>query len=414
MGSALRDEYPTNPENVWSVLKAATKNYERITLHPDNVKYELVEPSRVVKDQVFDLFYSEIIEELRHNLSQDPDKPVPVYPFAYDWRHPLDLVQEQFSLFVDEVIARTSLMRHYNKGGYTKATGKVNLVAHSMGGLIVAGYVQSEGMRRIDKVASIASPFRGSLEAIAKTSIGVGGFTFSSGGSREREAARVTPALYHLLPSFKRAVVTTDGKEADIFLEENWQQGILDTLATFVERFGLSTTKPDNQARDLLTAMLDQAWKHRLRLERLKLADSKRWLCIVGVGGKTRQDLTLKFDARTERPLFELGEETDEWSQNHNSIRTGDNTVPFSGAQCSFVPANEIICLSPDEFAFFEFKDRLINQLGFHSSLPSMNLVQRLVVSHFLGWKQGKLEGYPSPEIDPKTWDPPVAGIKPK
>src|SRR6478736_3424871 len=249
MGSALRDEYPTSPENVWSVLKAATKNYERITLHPDNIKYELVEPSRVVKDQVFDLFYSEIIEELRHNLSQDPDKPVPVYPFAYDWRHPLDLIQEQFSLFVDEVIARTSLMRHYNKDGYTEATGKVNLVAHSMGGLLAAGYAQSEGMRRI-----------------AKTAIGVGGFAFSSGGSREREAARVTPALYHLLPSFKRAVVTTDGKEADIFLEENWQQGILDTLATFVERFGLTPTKPDNQASALLTAMLDQAWKHRLRL----------------------------------------------------------------------------------------------------------------------------------------------------
>ena len=213
MGSALRDEYPTSPENVWSVLKAATKSYERITLHPDNIKYELVEPARVVKDQVFDLFYSEIIEELRHNLSQDPDKPVPVYPFAYDWRHPLDLIQEQFSLFVEEVIARTSLMRHYNKDGYTETTGKVNLVAHSMGGLIAAGYAQSEGMDRIDKVATLASPFRGSLEAIAKTAIGVGGFAFSSGGSREREAARVTPALYHLLPSFKRAVVTTDGKK---------------------------------------------------------------------------------------------------------------------------------------------------------------------------------------------------------
>lgn len=411
MGSALRDEYPTTPENVWSVLKAATKSYERITLHPDNVKYELVEPARVVKDQVFDLFYSEIIEELRHNLSKDPDKPVPVYPFAYDWRQPLETIQEQLALFVEEVVARTSLMRHYNKDGYTEDTGKVNLVAHSMGGLLAAGYVQSEGMDRVDKVATIASPFRGSLEAIAKTAIGVGGFTFSSGGSREREAARVTPALYHLLPSFKGAAVTTDGKEADIFLQENWQQGILDTLATFVERYGLSQTKPDDQAATLLTSMLDQAWKHRLRLERLKLPDSKRWLCIVGVGGKTRQAVTLRFDNKAKRPWFELGEETDAWSQGHASNRTGDNTVPFSGAQCSFVPANQIICISPDEFGFFEFKDRLLNQLGFHSALPSMNLVQRLVISHLLGRQQGKLEGYPSPEIDPTTWDPPVAGI---
>jgi pimeloyl-ACP methyl ester carboxylesterase len=414
MGSALRDEYPTSPDNVWSVLKAATKNYERITLHPDNIKYELVEPARVVKDQVFDLFYSEIIEELRHNLSRDPDKPVPVYPFAYDWRQPLDVIQDQFSLFVQEVIARTSLMRHYNKDGYTESTGKVNLVGHSMGGLIAAGYVQAVGLRWIDKVATIASPFRGSLEAIAKTAIGVGGFTFSSGGSREREAARVTPALYHLLPSFKGAVVTEDGKEADIFLAENWQQGILNTLATFVERYGLSKSKPDTQAKALLTAMLDQAWKHRLRLERLKLDDSKRWLCIVGVDGKTRLGMTLQFDPKTKKPFFALGEATNEWNQGGDKTRTGDNTVPFRGARCGFIPENQIICLSPDEFGFFEFKDRLINELGFHSALPSMNLVQRLVVSHFLGSKMGKLEGHPSPEIDPNTWDPPVKGVERK
>jgi len=36
MGSALRDEYPVSPETVWSVLKAATKSYERINLHPGN------------------------------------------------------------------------------------------------------------------------------------------------------------------------------------------------------------------------------------------------------------------------------------------------------------------------------------------------------------------------------------------
>jgi hypothetical protein len=283
-----------------------------------------------------------------------------------------------------------------------------------MGGLLAAGYVQSEGMDRVDKVATIASPFRGSLEAIAKTAIGVGGFTFSSGGSREREAARVTPALYHLLPSYNGAVVTSDGKEGDIFLQQNWQQGILDTLASFVERYGLTPKKPDAQASELLTAMLDQAWRHRLRLERLELKDSKRWLCIVGVGGKTRQSMTLRVDAKGNRPWFELGEETDEWSQGHASIRTGDNTVPFSGAKCAFVPAEQIICISPDEFAFFEFKDRLINQLGFHSALPSMNLVQRLVVSHLLGTKKGKLEGYPSPEIDPAKWDPPIKGIEPK
>src|SRR5690606_39660993 len=69
--------------------------------------------------------------------------------------------------------------------------------------LIVGGYIKTRGFQRVDKVASLASPLRGSLEAVAKTTIGVGGFSLGSGASREREAARVTPALYHLLPSYR-------------------------------------------------------------------------------------------------------------------------------------------------------------------------------------------------------------------
>ena len=52
-GSALRDEYPVDPETVWSVLRAVVKSYDRITLHPYNPRYEAQEPARVVRDQVF-------------------------------------------------------------------------------------------------------------------------------------------------------------------------------------------------------------------------------------------------------------------------------------------------------------------------------------------------------------------------
>ena len=409
MGSSLRDEYPVAPENVWSVLKAATNSYERITLHPDNVNYEVVEPARVVKDQLFELFYREIIEELRHNLTLDPDAPVPVFPFAYDWRQPLDTIQDQLTAFIEEVVARTSLLRHYNKDGYTAKTGKVNLVAHSMGGLIVAGYVEAKGMQRVERVATLASPFRGSLEAVAKTAIGIGGFTVASGGSREREAARVTPALYHLLPSYKGAVTAEGGLSDDIFLPKTWQPGILQTLATFIKRFGLTASGADQQATALLTAMLDQAWKHRRRIERLKLPDSKRWLSIVGVDAETRIGMVVRPDP-SGNPLFVLEEPSNEWSQGRKT-RTGDNTVPYLGSRCAFVPVEEIICLTPDDFGFFEFGDKLIGELGFHSAIPNMNLAQRLVTSHLLGRPQGKLGGHPSPEIDPKAWDPPIAGL---
>jgi len=80
MGSALRDEYPVSPETVWSPFKLLVKAYDRVTPHPSDTRYEVQEPARVVADQVFDIIYSEFIEELRHNLSFRADEPVPVFP----------------------------------------------------------------------------------------------------------------------------------------------------------------------------------------------------------------------------------------------------------------------------------------------------------------------------------------------
>lgn len=419
MGSTLRDEYPVSPESVWSVLKAATKSYDRITLHPDDLRYEVAQPARVVKDQVFELFYNEIIEELRYNLSPSPDQPVPVFPFAYDWRQPLTATQQTLAAFITEVIERTSLLRHYHADGYTRESGKVNLVGHSMGGLIIAGYVQDAGLGRIDKVVTLATPFRGSIESIAKTTLGGGGFSSSSGGSREREAARVTPALYHLLPSFEGAVRP---EERDVYLPENWQRGILQTIAAFIDRHSLELTETDPDKRNaaalrlanaLLARMLDAAWRHRSRLEELVLPDPKRWLAIVGVGAKTRLDVGLVDDPQ-QGPLFDLHDEADRWTKDAQSVDTGDNTVPYRGARCAFIPTAQVVCLAPGDFGFWELGDKLLSELGFHGALPSMNVAIRLAITHLLGRTHGDIWGRCSPEIDPKDWDPPIAGLERK
>ena len=79
--SYLRDEYSLPPEMIWTVIH---KNHERVALHPDNPRYEAREPARVTSDQVFEIVYGEIIEELRSNLTDRPERPVPVFPFSYD------------------------------------------------------------------------------------------------------------------------------------------------------------------------------------------------------------------------------------------------------------------------------------------------------------------------------------------
>ena len=420
MGSALRDEYPVDPETVWSPLRLLIKAYERITLHPDDRRYELQEPARVAADKVFQLIYGEIIEELRHNLTPQPDQPVPAFPFPFDWRQPLENIESDLAEFIDEVLDRTKLLRHYHDAGFgtKKFPAQVNLVGHSVGGLIMAGYIQANGMDKVNRVVTIATPFRGSLEAVAKTTVGVAALGASPGSSREREAARVTPALYYLLPSFRGAVQAVDDLSDDLFVAKAWQPGVADSLASFIRLYGLDSTNPGQQAVKLLQEMLDHAWRHRTRIEKLQLADSKKWLCIVGVDQTTRVRLKIDKDAAN-NPRFDLtdGDVTNEWhaADPRQRIFTGDNTVPYLGARAKFIPTEQLVCVTPSDFSFWEFRDRLLEQTGFHSSLPNMNLVHRLIVSHLKEQPFGEIWGRIPPDIPAGVaWDPPIAGLAPR
>ncbi len=419
MGTALRDEYPVDPETVWSPVKLLISAYDRITLHPSNPRYELTGPARVNADQLFGIIYSEIIEELRHNLSPQSNQPVPVYPFAYDWRQPLENVQNALADFIDEVLERTRLLQHYYDAGFgdeARFPARVNLVAHSMGGLVVAGYLQARGMDKIYKVATIAAPLRGSLESITKTAIGVGALGNSPGSSREREAARLTPSLYYLLPSFAGAV-TLEGQPAPdawaLFQVGQWQPGILQTLASFIGQHALDKSNPNQQARQLLQAMLDKALAYRNGIEALRLADSKKWLSIVGVGASTRVTMDIVKDDDG-NPRFVLDDSgVQEHYSDGNPVETGDNTVPYFGARTSCIPTEQVVCVSPKDFSFWEFKDRLLESQGLHITLPNMNLVQRLVTSHLKDQIYGDVWGRPAPDLPAGVaWDPPIAGLK--
>jgi pimeloyl-ACP methyl ester carboxylesterase len=420
MGSALRDQYPVSPETVWSTFKFAIKAYDRITLHPSDTRYELQEPARVAPDQLLERVYSEFIQELRHNLTSKADEPVPVFPFAYDWRQPLEIIENQLVDFIDEVIDRTRLLRHYHDAGFgtERFPARVNLAGHSMGGLLIAGYLQKNGQRKVNRIATLSSPFRGSLESVAKTAVGVAALGPSPGTSREREAARVTPALYYLLPSFKGAVHAEAGLSNDLFVPEAWQPGVLKTLQEFIRIDGIEPARPEHQALALLKAMLDRAWRYRTRLEKLELQNSKDWLAIVGVDASTRIGMRITKDS-SGLPRFDLSDADvrNEWKNANpdDRILTGDNTVPYLGARSKFIPVEQLVCVTPDDFSFWEFKDRMLAATGLHSALPTMNLAQRLVVSHFRGQILGSVWGRPAPDLAPgSAWDPPIAGLPTK
>lgn len=414
----LHDEYPLPPEIVWSVM---TKDYGRSALHPDNPRLELHEPARVASGQIFEIAYRELIEELRHNLSPHANFPVPVYPFGYDWRHPLVGTEAQLKFFIEEVIERTKLMKHYHADGYHR-NPKVNLVGHSMGGLVIAGYLQQIGAGApVDKVVSIAAPFRGSLESVLKISTGMADLGTGESHSREREAARLTPALYHLLPRFENVIESLDGEERDFFNINSWQPGIIETLSNFIRLHGLEPDNTENQASDLFVGLLRESELHRNRLEEFSLEaaglEPNDWLCIVGVGTKTRVRLQIDSDEEGKAILivnseFRVNKWQDEEFPREEWVETGDGTVPFLGAMNNFISIEKVVCVSPDDYGYWEVQDRALSAVaGFHGIMPNMNMLHRLIVRHFTGAKdpRGNTWGRPPPNLpEGVDWDPPL------
>lgn len=406
----LKDHYAVSPETVWAVLPH-TKKYERVALHPDNPRYEAQEPARVLPDQLYEIAYRELIEELRHNLTPHESTPVPVYPFGYDWRQPLKKTELQLIAFIREVIERTRLTRHYNADGYSPL-GKVNLVGHSMGGLVIAGALQRLGEDApVGKVATLATPYQGSFEAVIKMITGTANLGTPAPSSREREAARLTPALYDLMPTVAQGIALDDGYAPDLYDPALWQPSIVQTIATYIAAKGLPTASPRTRARTIFRRFLHHARTHRHRLNTLRLDDvgleTNDWLCVAGVNAMTRVRLRIDSDG----PVFKLSssDRADDWEDDRQSSRTGDGTVPFEGAIPPFLGRNNIVCVRPADFDYWEIADKIALRVGgFHGILPNMNMLHRLIVRHFTGAQddKGNTWGWRAPGAE--EWTPPL------
>lgn len=413
----LRDQYPLKPQTVWELGVFPTKEFERITLHPNNLKFEADEPARVKSDHLTSIAYNEIINELRYNLSPTADKPVPVFPFAYDWRQPLDLIEAELEIFIKEVIERTKLLRHYDAEGYGKnSQAKVNLIGHSMGGLIIGGYLEEKGADTlVNKVVTLATPFQGSLESVIALSTGTSNLGSSQPSSRERETSRMTPALYHLLPAFTDGISIADGLPDSLFAPEVWQPSITATISEFIRLKGLPSDDISKEAKGLFGSLLKKAKEHNERINNLKLEDcdltNKDWLAVVGVDTKTRTKLNVV--KRDGLPDFDLqkGDRTNDWENANPTEKrhTGDGTVPFAGAIPPFLNEDNLVLVTPDDYGYWEVRDKIFTKAsGFHGILPNMNMLHRMIVRFFTGKpdKRNNTWGRKAPGV--QQWNPPL------
>lgn len=396
----LDDFYPIPPESVWSA--ALNKKYDRFALHPDNILYEAREPARVKPVSIFDLVYGDLVEALRSELKAD-DKVIPVFPFEYDWRQDCTLTADRLDEFIDEVIARTKLLPHYRNGDFG-----IDLVGHSMGGLIIADYLKRYGTnRKVRRIVSIGTPFQGSLDAVLKLIIGKGHLTGENPRDREREAARTIPAIYQLLPSFDGAVKGVNGAPTDLFEMGTWQASIFKSLGRYIERYSAKISPQELFAQYLATAKNLRERTDTVTLEQSLPEGMEGWFHIAGVGAPTQVEIENRKLENGSLAFRVLGDK-EEWYDNRESTATGDGTVPFLGALPKFMPIEKVICVCPEDFSRWEIRDRMLAKMaGFHGFLPAVNLVQRIVIRFLKEDYRGHVWGRKPPTVEENKWSPP-------
>jgi pimeloyl-ACP methyl ester carboxylesterase len=97
---------------------------------------------------------------------------------------------------------------------------QVDIVAHSMGGLVARIYIQEmNGAPRVKRLINLAVPMRGSANALAELSDGWGGFqNFLAGGINTiRRVMFSFPSLYELFPSYDRCCRIGNEENYDAF-----------------------------------------------------------------------------------------------------------------------------------------------------------------------------------------------------
>jgi len=216
--SWLKNHYPVDYQNeiYWDAV--FNKQYDKLRLSPWNVDMDQDLSSMIYPHQTIGLVYGGMMNELRQDVTPAS------YVFTYDWRKDNRISAAQLAAFIELVLHKT------NRDGIP-SPGKVSLVGHSMGGLVikwcVLNVLKDEAGSKVDRIVTICTPYKGSIKAIEALLPGARNFFGQEHDKSMRLAARTFPGLYQLLPSYEGAVVSEKGRPLDIFDPDSWQRSLL-------------------------------------------------------------------------------------------------------------------------------------------------------------------------------------------
>ncbi|MHC4738740.1 MAG: lipase family alpha/beta hydrolase [Planctomycetota bacterium] len=342
-GAWLKNQYPVDYQNeiYWTgILK---KQFSKIHLSSidSTVDYDI--DKFIFPHQAIAFIYETIVEELRREVTEQ------TYVFTYDWRKDNRSSAKKLGEFVKLVLTKA---KAHAKQKQEKAPTKVSLVGHSMGGLVIKWYVcqilKERAERKIDKIITIATPYRGSLKSVEALLPGARNFFGFEAQKAMRKAARTLPGVYQLLPTWLKAVVNKDtGKGVNIFDRRAWQKSLLEKLDKIYGPEFFQTMLDDAKS---FTRVVSKEYKPDIR---------NRFYCVYGVGSETLRQVKVDSQKDNRFDFVKAGED-----------KQGDGTVHKLS---SFVKAE----------GYMKDDKRPIELGGQHAQMPNHGSVQDYIVNLF-------------------------------
>ena len=225
-GSWLKDQYPVDydREILWTGI--LRKNFDALHLHELDNAVD-ADPRRwVMPHQAVPLIYEGLLEEIRDEMDEQPY----AYMFTYDWRKDNRWAAQALAQFIDRVLR--VCRAHEQKAGRLPSK-QVVLIGHSMGGLVIKWCAVKipSCRKKIAKMITIATPFKGSLKAVEALLPGARNLFGVENKKSMRHAARTLPGIYQLLPTWNEAIVNHNtGEDLDVFSESSWQENLVQNL----------------------------------------------------------------------------------------------------------------------------------------------------------------------------------------
>jgi pimeloyl-ACP methyl ester carboxylesterase len=319
MGSTLVNTYGNKKKTIWSIPDIIYEDINILRLDVTG-KEDTTKNTKIIPGKIISIIFKELIGKIK-NFQNGKNE---IFEFPYDWRKDIrDTAQ--------------SLYKFLEKKSKNSDNDRLNLICHSMGG-IIARYCLCNlgGIKFVDKCVIIGTPFKGSAFAIDALLNGV--FILALINLRVNRKQILTiawthPALYQLLPNI-------DG----IFDRHNWP--ITSGVSSMHLKTAEETIEEFKKSENIL-------WENK---DKIKI--------IAGAGEKTKN--------------YILGE--DNKVSGYDSIKVdGDDYVPRESAQLPgittyvFDPDFEDLMEDPEEIPLHAI-------LPLHITLPMYDKLQSAIL----------------------------------